>query len=55
VSVRRQILGLDIRLVLGLGVKLGLILDLSAKLRYRHRFSVVDRRPIGRTQSDIWV
>jgi len=38
-----------------LGVGLGLILGLDVGLGYRRRFSVVGRRPIGKTQLDIRV
>ena len=48
-------LSLDARLVSGLGVRLGLISDLDAGLGHRRGFSVADRRPIGKTQSDIRV
>ena len=53
--VRRRMLDLDIKLVLGLGVRLGLMSDLGARLGYRCGFSVVGRRPVGGVQSDIWV
>ncbi len=46
-------LDLDIRLVLDLSTKLGLIPDLDIGLGHRRGFSVAGRRFIGRTRSDI--
>ncbi len=48
-------LGLDAGLISDLDIGLGLISSLNVGLGRRRGFSVADRRPIGKVQSDIRV